>query len=137
MASVRPLPGPDGAPCAFCEIVAGWLPRRVRFEDADLLAFDNRLTWAPIMLLVVPKEHMTQQEFWESGVFPRAAKLAVQLGESECPGGYRILSNMGEDALQTQAHGHLHVIGGTALGLYVSRRLAVLPPNFPYRDPDE
>ncbi len=137
MASVQPSPGPDSAPCAFCDIVAARLPRRVRFEDADLLAFHNRLSWAPVMLLIVPKAHMTQRAFWESNIFPRVARLAVQLGEAECPGGYRILSNIGDDALQTQTHGHLHVIGGIALGLYVSRRLAVLPPDFPYRDPDQ
>jgi diadenosine tetraphosphate (Ap4A) HIT family hydrolase len=36
-----------------------------------------------------------------------------------CPDGYRLLSNFGNDALQTQEHAHLHVIGGTKLGLYV------------------
>jgi len=97
------------------------------------MAFYNRLSWAPVMLLIVPRRHMTQQEFWTSELFPRAAKLAIQLGEEECPGGYRVLSNLGRDALQTQLHGHLHIVGGTALGLYISNRLATWPqPGSPY-----
>ena len=67
---------------------------------------------------------MTQQEFWRSSLFPRAAAVAVRLGTEDCPGGFRLLGNFGRDALQTQAHGHLHVIGGAPLGLYVSRQLA-------------
>lgn len=123
-----PVPGLDGLPCDFCDIIAGRLPRQVRYEDDDLMVFVNRLTWAPLMLLVVPKAHMSQQEFWRSEVFARAATLAVELGDQECPGGYRVVSNIGRDALQTQGHGHLHVVGGTSLGLYVSPRLATWPP---------
>jgi diadenosine tetraphosphate (Ap4A) HIT family hydrolase len=61
---------------------------------------------------------MTQYEFWRSDLFGRAATLATSFGESECPNGYRILSNFGDDALQTQSHAHIHVIGGSNLGLY-------------------
>ena len=110
-------------PCDFCSIVNGTLPRELRYEDDSLMAFRNRLTWAPVMLLVVPRRHMTQHEFWRSPLFSRAAVVAVRLGTEDCPAGFRLLSNFGRDALQTQAHGHLHVIGGAPLGLYVSRQL--------------
>ena len=129
MSSPIPADSQPDEVCDFCEIVAGRLPRRVRFEDDELLAIHNRLTWAPVMLLVIPKLHMGQQEFWNSSIFTQAARLAVQLGEEHCPNGYRIVSNMGRDALQTQPHGHLHIVGGTALGLYVSGRLAGFPPG--------
>ena len=128
MAAASSFSEPSSGPCEFCQIVAHRIPRHVRFEDADLLAFHNRLTWAPVMLLIVPKVHMGQQEFWSSDLFPRAARLAIRLGEEDCLNGYRILSNVGRNALQTQPHGHLHVIGGAALGLYVSSRLASWPP---------
>jgi histidine triad (HIT) family protein len=121
-----PQEAPEG-PCTFCVIATGEEPRDVRYEDEELLAFRNRLIWAPVMLLVVPKQHMTQQEFWISDLFAKAAKLAVRLGEEDCPDGYRILTNFGRDALQTQFHGHLHVIGGIALGLYLSHRLTAWP----------
>ena len=108
--------------CTFCEIVAGRLTSRVRHEDDEVLVFDNRLDWLPVMLLVVPKRHVSQAELWKSGpLLARVGELAVQLGEALCPGGFRILSNFGRDALQTQPHGHLHVVGGAPLGLYVRR----------------
>ena len=109
--------------CEFCEIVAGHLPKKLRHEEDDLLVIHNKLDWAPIMLLIIPKRHLTQEQFWTSALFPRAAELVIQIGSADCPEGYRILANIGEDAIQTQPHGHLHVVGGTALGLYVSGRL--------------
>ena len=35
------------------------------------------------------------------------------------PGGFRLTSNFGYDAMQSQEHGHLHILGGTFLGHYV------------------
>ena len=49
------------------------------------------------------------------------ASLAVRMGQEHSPGGFRILSNFGQEALQTQQHGHLHVVGGSRLGRYVTR----------------
>ena len=72
------------------------------------------------MLLIVPRLHMTQAEMWnDPDLIARAASLAVKFGKGMAPGGFRLISNFGEDALQTQEHGHLHVVGGDWLGLYV------------------
>ena len=110
--------------CTFCGIVSGDLPSENVYEDDLLLAFKNELDWVPVMLLIVPKEHMTQTELWQSGdLLARLARLAVELGTEHCPNGFRLLSNFGPDALQTQHHGHLHVIGGERLGLYVRNPL--------------
>ena len=115
--------GGGAADCEFCGIVAGRLPARVRYSDDDLVVFDNQLTWAPVMLLIVPKRHMTQAEMWSSGdLLARIGSLAVRLGEEHCPNGFRVLSNFGMEALQTQLHGHVHVIGGTPLGFYARVR---------------
>ena len=40
------------------------------------------------------------------------------MGIQFCPNGYRILSNFGHDAMQSQEHGHVHVLGGMYLGPY-------------------
>jgi diadenosine tetraphosphate (Ap4A) HIT family hydrolase len=40
------------------------------------------------------------------------------MGERFCRNGFRVLSNFGTDAMQSQPHGHVHVIGGTYLGEY-------------------
>ena len=111
--------GADIEDCAFCAIAAGTLPRSVRHQDAELVAFRNALDWAPLMYLVAPVVHMSQVEFWRSPLFARAAALAVDLGEADAPGGFRVVSNFGEDAMQSQPHGHLHVLGGAHLGLYM------------------
>ena len=114
---------PDASPtppCAFCDIAAGRAPRWLRHEEEGLIVFHNLLAWLPVMLLVAPKAHMTQEEFWASELFPRASRLAVELGRQDCPNGFRVLSNFGLDALQTQVHGHLHVVGGATMGIYIN-----------------
>jgi histidine triad (HIT) family protein len=96
------------------------LPGNIHYEDNEAVVFDNILDWAPIMLLVVPRRHITQDELWGSGsLMSKLADLAVQIGHRYAPNGFRVLSNFGDDALQTQSHGHLHVIGGAFLGRYV------------------
>jgi histidine triad (HIT) family protein len=109
----------DDGSCDFCGIVSGREERTIRYEDDDLMVFRNKLIWVPVMLLVVPKVHMTQQEFWRSPLFSRAAALAVDIGQEDAPEGFRFVSNFGEQAAQTQAHGHLHVLGGGEMGIYM------------------
>ena len=105
-------------PCVFCRIIARREPATIRYEDERVVVFDNRLRWVPVMLLVVPKEHMTQQEMWSNGLIAHVGRVAVEMGRTYCPNGYRLLSNVGPDALQTQEHAHLHVLGGMPLGPY-------------------
>jgi histidine triad (HIT) family protein len=108
----------DG-PCDFCGIVAGTEERSVRYEDDELMVFRNKLTWVPVMLLIVPKVHMSQKEFWRSPLFSRAADVAVTIAEQDAPTGYRFVSNFGRQAAQSQVHGHLHILGGGEMGLYM------------------
>ena len=104
--------------CVFCDIVAGRSPARVRYVDEDMIVIVNRLTWVPVMLLVMPKKHMGQIEMWSSGLMPRMGNVAAEMGCVYSVNGFRILSNFGRDGMQSQSHGHLHVIGGTHLGSY-------------------
>ena len=103
--------------CAFCDIVARKAPANIRYEDDDIIVFDNKLNWAPVMLLVVRKQHMSQEQLWQE--MSKVGAVAVEMGNLYAPGGFRLLSNFGADAMQSQEHGHLHVIGGTFLGPYV------------------
>ena len=102
--------------CTFCRIVARAEPAEILFEDEEVLVFRNLLRWVPVMLVVVPKDHRSQEELWRN-IGP-VAEVAVRMGEEHCPGGFRMLSNVGHDAMQSQSHGHIHVIGGTFLGEY-------------------
>ncbi len=102
--------------CVFCEIIAHREPAEILHEDDDVVVFRNRLRWVPVMLLVVPRRHMSQSELWSD--MDSVARVAVQMGERHCPNGFRILSNFGFDAMQSQHHGHVHVLGGIYLGEY-------------------
>ena len=105
-------------PCVFCEIVARREPAEILYESEEVLAFRNRLRWVPVMLLVIPKQHRTQTELWQD--LGEVSSVAKSLGEQHCPRGFRLLSNFGPDAMQSQQHAHVHVLGGTFLGEYVS-----------------
>ena len=104
--------------CVFCRISAGQAPAKYRYLDEDLMVIVNKLTWVPLMLLVMPREHMSQIQVWSNGLLVRMGNLAVDMGAMYSPNGFRILSNFGRDGMQSQSHGHLHVIGGADLGPY-------------------
>ena len=117
-------PAPSGAAarlerrpyCVFCEIIDGREPADILYRDEHVIVFRNVLRWVPVMLLAVPVRHMRQSELWRD--MGRVAAVAVEMGERHCPSGFRLLSNFGFDALQSQEHAHVHVIGGTYLGHY-------------------
>ena len=102
--------------CVFCDIVAGREPANVLYEDDDVIVIQNILRWVPIMLLAMTKEHRTQSELWAD--IGKVAKVAAEIGTQYCPRGFRVLSNFGYDAMQSQDHGHVHIIGGVHLGPY-------------------
>ena len=104
--------------CVFCEIVAHREPATIVYEDDDVVVFRNRLNWVPVMLLAVPRRHMAQGELWTSEAIAKVARVAAEMGSTYCPNGFRLLSNFGYDAMQSQAHGHVHILGGTHLGEY-------------------
>ena len=105
--------------CVFCDVIADRIPRKLRYEDEELIVFENSLNWVPIMYIIAPKIHLTQSEFWRSSSFSQATRIAVEIGESDAIKGFRLVSNFGEDAMQSQTHGHLHILGGNHLGLYL------------------
>lgn len=102
--------------CVFCEIIAHKSPAEILYEDDEVIVFRNRLGWVPTMLLSVPKEHRTQAELWNN--LGRVGEIAVRMGQEHCPAGFRLLSNFGHDAMQSQEHGHIHILGGVFLGEY-------------------
>ena len=109
--------------CIFCEVIARRSPGNIRYEDEEVVVFDNKLDWVPVMLLVAPLAHRTQEQMWnDPALLGKVGELAVRFGRELSPDGYRLLSNFGDDALQTQEHAHLHIVGGARLGLYVRPR---------------
>ena len=72
------------------------------------MVFRNRLRWVPIMLLAVPKTHMTQSEVWSD--VGAVGRVAYQMGQKHSSTGFRLVSNFGTDAMQSQPHGHIHIL---------------------------
>ncbi len=103
--------------CVFCDIVAGIEPASVRYEDDEVIVFDNVLGWTRLMLLAVPKQHKSQSEVWSH--LGRLGRVAVEQGRKYAPEGFRILSNFGGFGMQSQPHGHLHILDHTEPGLEV------------------
>ena len=106
--------------CIFCRIIAGQAPADVLHDSERVIVFRNQLRWVPIMLLAVPKEHMTQAQLWEGDLLAEVGRIASEVGREHCPNGYRLVSNLGWEAKQSQEHAHIHVLGGTFLGDYVN-----------------
>jgi histidine triad (HIT) family protein len=112
------VPFPRARFCVFCEIISREEPADILYEDADVIVFRNLLHWVPVMLLAVPKQHMTQAQLWTNPVIAKVSNVAAQIGAQQCPSGFRLLANFGINALQSQEHGHMHILGGMNLGPY-------------------
>ena len=107
--------------CLFCKIIAGEIPSTKVYEDELVLAFRDIAPQAPTHILVIPKEHIASvAEINEensaviSHIFEVIAKIAKEEGLS---GGYRVVSNCGDDAGQTVHHLHFHMLGGKKLNV--------------------
>ncbi len=90
--------------CIFCKIVAGQIPSRKAFEDDELLVFHDIAPWAPVHVLVIPKEHIGT--FYDvtdvhTAMLGRMMALAPRLMlENGVTGGFRTLVNTGPDGRQ-------------------------------------
>jgi histidine triad (HIT) family protein len=102
--------------CVFCRIVAGQIPAKKAHEDEALLAFHDIHPWAPVHVLVIPKQHIAtlsdvgpEHEALLGRMMGLAPVLMRQLGVT---GGFRVVVNSGRDGGQEVYHLHMHVMGG-------------------------
>ena len=105
--------------CLFCKISAGVIPADVVLESDSAIAFRDIDPKAPTHVLVIPKKHfadvtdlMSKDPDLASELLTLATKVAEHEGLAT---GYRIVTNNGEDAGQSVAHVHFHVLGGRSL----------------------
>ncbi len=105
--------------CLFCSIIAGEITSNKVYEDEHVYAFRDINPQAPTHILVVPKEHIASvADLTEENVsaaarcLTAAAKIAREEGLT---GGYRVVSNCGDDAGQSVKHLHFHILGGKRL----------------------
>jgi histidine triad (HIT) family protein len=108
--------------CLFCNIVAGEVPAEIVHQSERAVAFRDIHPVAPVHVLVVPRKHIENA----AAVSPEDADDVVALvtaarAVAEAEGiatperGYRLVFNVGPDALNSVPHLHLHVIGGRAM----------------------
>ncbi len=107
--------------CLFCKIIAGTIPSTKVYEDELVLAFRDIAPQAPTHVLVIPKEHITgvgavTAEY--AAIAGHCIAVCAKVAELEgLAGGFRVVSNCGDDAGQTVHHLHFHVLGGKKLNL--------------------
>lgn len=107
--------------CIFCKIVNGEIPSTKVYEDDVVFAFRDIAPQAPTHILVIPKAHIgsvAEVTSENSGVVAHIFEVIPEIAEAEgLTGGYRVVSNCGEDAGQSVHHLHFHILGGKALAL--------------------
>lgn len=109
------------ADCLFCKIVAGEVPSKEVVSSANTYSFFDIAPAAPVHFLVVPKRHIKNAAEIEPTDGPVLAEMfitaragAEALGVRE--GGYRLVFNVGDHALNSVHHLHMHVVGGQQMG---------------------
>lgn len=107
--------------CLFCRIVAGEVPSTAVAETETTFAFRDISPAAPTHVLVVPRRHIDTAATVESEDGPLLADMlltaqAVAEQEGIAASGYRLIFNVGEDAMNSVPHLHLHVLGGRRMG---------------------
>ena len=108
--------------CLFCRIVAGEVPADIVHETDLTVAFRDINPAAPVHVLVVPRRHIDNAasvaaEHAEelAAMLMAAREVADQEGIGVPERGYRLVFNVGPDALNSVPHLHLHVVGGRRL----------------------
>jgi len=106
--------------CLFCAIIAGEIPGTKVYEDELCYAFRDINPQAPTHVLVVPKEHIASVNAVteaNSSVVAHIFEVIPKIAAAEgLTGGYRTVSNCGDDAGQTVHHLHFHILGGERMG---------------------
>jgi len=106
--------------CVFCKIIAGEIPSRKVYEDDKILVFHDINPGAPVHIICVTKIHIDSLNdvngdniSYVSHILEKIPELAKSFG---IDGGYRVVTNIGEDGGQSVKHLHFHVLGGKKLG---------------------
>ncbi len=108
--------------CLFCGIVAGDIPGDIVHSTDTTVAFKDINPAAPLHVLVVPRRHITDASTISAADGPvladmllTARAVADQAGLATPDRGYRLIFNIGPDAMNSVPHLHLHVLGGEPL----------------------
>lgn len=107
----------EGPATVFDKILSGeWSSDKVH-EDDLCYAFRDIAPQAPTHILVIPKKRdgltkLSNAREDQKGILGHLMYVAKEIGKKECPKGFRIIVNDGEDGAQSVYHLHVHVMGG-------------------------
>jgi len=100
----------------FEKIVAREIPAEIIYEDDLVLSIRDINPQAPTHILILPNRHLpavSQAQADDLSLLGTLLLVGKQLAEKEnLVRGYRLVINEGEDAGQTVAHLHVHLLGG-------------------------
>jgi histidine triad (HIT) family protein len=103
--------------CPFCGIAAGNVDADVVHSGDNVVAFRDINPQAPVHILIIPKEHMESAQAIRdrnagllAEIFQAAGHLAKAEGVDQS--GWRLVTNVGEQAGQSVHHLHFHLLGG-------------------------
>lgn len=106
--------------CVFCKIIKGEIPSKKVYEDEQILAFYDINPIAKVHVLVIPKEHIVslldlkeENKDLLFNIFNKINEVAKIVGVDKT--GFRVISNVGENAGQAVKHLHFHILGGEKL----------------------
>jgi histidine triad (HIT) family protein len=102
--------------CIFCKIAAGQIPASKAYEDDEIVVFHDIHPWAPVHVLLVPKQHivsMADVGDEHAPLLGRMMALSPRLmRELGVTNGFRHVINTGRDGHQEVQHLHIHLMGG-------------------------
>lgn len=105
--------------CLFCGIVAGDVPADIVRSDERTVAFRDINPQAPVHVLIIPRRHITNASTVTAAdaedvtaLLLAAQEVATAEGIAGEDRGYRLVFNVGPDALNSVPHLHLHLLGG-------------------------
>lgn len=106
--------------CIFCKIINNEIPSTKVYEDDTIIAFNDINPIAPIHILVVPKVHIESlMELEDKELLNHIIEVIKIIAKEQKidKDGFRVVTNIGENAGQEVKHLHFHVIGGKKLGV--------------------
>lgn len=105
--------------CIFCKIINGEIPSTKVYEDEMMIIINDIAPQATKHYLAIPKQHFAnivemndEQAAIVGKMLKKIGELADRLG---LKGGFRIVSNKGENGCQSVGHLHIHILGGEKL----------------------
>ena len=102
--------------CIFCKIATGQIPAKKVHEDDELVVFHDIHPWAPVHVLLVPKQHIVSMADVDDGHAPLLGRMMALsprlMRELGVTNGFRHVINTGRDGHQEVQHLHVHLMGG-------------------------